>query len=140
MFLKLFIDVNNSKAFPRGNIRREPNGGSFSTKNETNRKPIPQRFRNFDKRPRPRGVYGNVSAVAGNEEARLEEIENPELGSVFVQGSKKQSLNHLLNFQYVPYKRQYYSDNNINNTQLNKKRLIVTSKHKYNKEEFLQAK
>lgn len=28
--------------------------------------------------------------------------DEPELGSVFVPGSKKQNLNHLLNFMYTP--------------------------------------
>lgn len=31
---------------------------------------------------------------------RLEDEEGPEIGSVFIPGSKKQNLNHLLNFKY----------------------------------------
>lgn len=31
---------------------------------------------------------------------RLEEDDEPEIGSVFVPGSKKHNLNHLLNFMY----------------------------------------
>lgn len=31
---------------------------------------------------------------------RIEEDDEPELGSVYLPGSKKQNLNHLLNFMY----------------------------------------
>lgn len=131
----IFIDANNAKPWPRGGRRREPSGGSFSTKNEFVRKPISQRNKNFDKRPRQRGNY---NAVGGNEDTRINENEAAELGSVFVQGSKKQSLNHLLNFHYTPYERQWNSGK-VNNAKLNHK-WISTIKHKYNKEQFLQAK
>lgn len=32
---------------------------------------------------------------------RIEDNEEPEIGSVFVPGSKKQNLNHLLNFNFM---------------------------------------
>lgn len=77
--------------------------------------------------------------MVGNEDAGIGEASDAELGSVFLQGSKKQSLNHLLNFQYTPYERQWNSGK-ISNTTKSSNRWIVTNKHKYNKEQFLQAK
>ncbi|KAJ8940628.1 hypothetical protein NQ318_020685 [Aromia moschata] len=94
-------DGVSSRLWPRGGRRREPTGGSLSTKSEPSRKPQPQRVKTIDKRPKPRGAYC-TGAVARAETPWLEENE-AELGSVFLPGSKKQSLNHLLNFSYAPY-------------------------------------
>lgn len=115
-----------NKLWPRGCRRREPNGGTFS-KNETSRKPTPQRSRALDKRPRPRGLYCPGDA-GGGEESGLDPP-SPELGSVFLQGSKKQSLNHLLNFHFKS------SDGHA----VVGPRLNFALKHKYKKEQFLQA-
>jgi hypothetical protein len=60
-----------------------------------------------------------------------------------VQGSKKQNLNHLLNFHYAPRDMQGgwnpgrpsgYNSYNYNRW------LPAVQRHKYNKEQFLQAK
>jgi hypothetical protein len=50
------LDAVNSKPFARAVRRREPNGSS-GTKFDPNRKPVPQKNKSFDKRPRPRGQY-----------------------------------------------------------------------------------
>lgn len=63
----------------------------------------------------------------------MTEWQDPELGSVFVQGSKKQSLNHLLNFHYAPREAHAHYGKSGGS------RWNATSKHKYNKEHFLQA-
>ncbi|XP_035774174.1 RING finger protein 10-like [Anopheles albimanus] len=59
-----------------------------------------------------------------------------ELHSVFSPGSKKQSLNHLLNFHYAPRDRdqpaRFSRTGNFRRTQ-------YASQHSYNKEQFLQA-
>ncbi|ETN65851.1 RING finger protein 10 [Anopheles darlingi] len=59
-----------------------------------------------------------------------------ELHSVFSPGSKKQSLNHLLNFHYAPRDRdqpaRFSRSGNVRRTQ-------YASQHSYNKEQFLQA-
>lgn len=131
-------DVASGKFWPKSGHRREPiNNGP--TKNESNRKPIPRRNKFLDKRPKPRSNY-HCGAAGGKENAGLEQ-DKSELGSVIVQGNKKQSLNHLLNFLYTPRGDnggnpngatvKYSSGNN---------RWISTQKHKYNKEQFLQAK
>lgn len=67
-----------------------------------------------------------------------------ELGSVMVPGSKKQNLNHLLNFHYEPREVQGSSggwsygrsSKNYNNSN---RWLPPVQRHKYNKELFLQA-
>ncbi|KAI4460953.1 ring finger 10 family member [Holotrichia oblita] len=128
-------DGVGGKLWPRGGRRREPNGGTYATKNETSRKPNPQKTKSFDKRPRPRGNY-HSGILAGKEVPGLSEGD-AELGSVFVQGSKKQSLNHLLNFHYLPRESQWHSGRSVG-TKLGY-RWLTTIKHKYNKEQFLQA-
>lgn len=61
-----------------------------------------------------------------------------ELNSVYLPGSKKQNLNHLLNFNYAPRERTdsttYMRSGNIAKGHAYIKRI------KYNKEQFLQAK
>lgn len=62
-----------------------------------------------------------------------------ELNSVYLPGSKKQNLNHLLNFNYAPRERadptMYMRSGNIN-----KGHHTYVKRVKYNKEQFLQAK
>ncbi|XP_026494880.1 E3 ubiquitin-protein ligase RNF10 [Vanessa tameamea] len=92
------------KPWPRSNKKREVSGSI--PKNEPNRKNIPsQRGRGqMDKRPRARGSADFI--VGGTPNARLEEDDEPEIGSVFTPGSKKQNLNHLLNFMYPTRARE----------------------------------
>lgn len=58
-----------------------------------------------------------------------------ELHSVFSPGSKKQSLNHLLNFHYAPRDR----DQPARLSKTGNNRCYMTKKFSYNKEQFLQA-
>lgn len=116
--------------WPRGAHRREPAGASLSTKPEPSRKPQPQRVKTLDKRPKQRGSNNRPTT------SHLNFDNEPELGSVFLPGSKKQSLNHLLNFVYTP--RDVVQTERDRNKGC--KQLMVTKKHKYNKEHFLQAK
>ncbi|XP_968231.2 E3 ubiquitin-protein ligase RNF10 [Tribolium castaneum] len=132
-------DVASGKLWPRSGRRRESAGGSLSAKGESSRKPPPQRSKTYDiKRPRPRGAFNPGPAVGRTETTRLDEEFEAELGSVFLPGSKKQSLNHLLNFVYATPSREgrYQCAERGNKTS---NRLILTRKHKYNKEHFLQA-
>lgn len=86
------------KPWPRNNKKRE--GAGSAPKNEPYRKNAPaQRGRGaVDRRPRARGLPGYN--VGGAQNAGIEDDDGPEIGSVFVPGSKKQNLNHLLNFMY----------------------------------------
>ncbi|XP_049867448.1 RING finger protein 10 [Pectinophora gossypiella] len=87
------------KPWPRNNKKRE--GPNNAPKNEPNRKnvPAPRGRGQVDRRPRPRGGPSNF-LVGGTQNTGLEDDDEPEIGSVFVPGSKKQNLNHLLNFMY----------------------------------------
>ncbi|CAH1154025.1 unnamed protein product [Phaedon cochleariae] len=127
-------DGVSSKQWPRGSRRRESTVSSLSSKNEPSRKPQPQRVKTLDKRPKPRGSY-YAGPVARNETPWLED-QQAELGSVFLPGSKKQSLNHLLNFSYTP--RDGYPSGRTSRDGKSG-RMLCTRKHKYNKEHFLQA-
>ena len=65
---------------------------------------------------------------------------------MFVPGSKKQNLNHLLNFHYAPREGVVPGAGHWRPSQPGSGRhtsarwLTSTHKHKYNKEQFLQAK
>ncbi|XP_032513294.1 E3 ubiquitin-protein ligase RNF10 [Danaus plexippus] len=86
------------KPWPRNNKKREGPGATL--KNDPYRKNVQsQRGRGqMDKRPCARGTTNFI--VGGTQNTRLEDEEGPEIGSVFIPGSKKQNLNHLLNFKY----------------------------------------
>ncbi|XP_072943437.1 E3 ubiquitin-protein ligase RNF10 [Epargyreus clarus] len=85
------------KPWLRNNKKRE---GNNVQKNEPNRRNVvPQRGRGqIDRRPQNRGA--SSSLMGGTQNTGIEEDDEPEIGSVFVPGSKKQNLNHLLNFMY----------------------------------------
>ncbi|KAI5632095.1 zinc finger, c3HC4 type (RING finger) domain-containing protein [Phthorimaea operculella] len=89
------------KPWPRNNKKRE--GPGNAPKNEPYRKrgaPAAGGRGQVDRRPRARGGPAS-SFMGGAQNTRLEDDDDePEIGSVFVPGSKKQNLNHLLNFMY----------------------------------------
>lgn len=134
--LKKSQDAVSSKPFARAVRRREPNG-SNGTKFDPNRKAVPQKNKSFDKRPRPRGQY----YYCGKENTKVAD----ECGSVSVPGSKKQNLNHLLNFHYAPREGAVPGSGHWQSSPAGLVRhssarwLTCTHKHKYNKEQFLQA-
>lgn len=128
-------DTTNGKQFLKSGRKRET-AGSNGTKYDQNRKPIPQKSKALDKRPKPRGFYYG----GGKENSQIKDDEiNAEFGSIFAIGSKKQSLNHLLNFHYEP--RGENMPKRAQQTQhgCSTKSLMATQAHKYNKEQFLQA-
>ncbi|KAF6203753.1 hypothetical protein GE061_002088 [Apolygus lucorum] len=127
-------DVQNPKQFPKSNRKREPTNG-VPTKNDQ-RKPPPQKSKICDKRPRPRGLYyGNKKE---NSQMNDEEFE-AEFGSLFLVGSKKQNLNHLLNFHYEPRGETDVVPRQKPSGSVSTRSLMSTHAHKYNKEQFLQA-
>lgn len=130
-------DSVGGKIFPRTSRRREP-VNTQSTKYETNRKPIPQKSKSIDKRPKPRGQYYG----SGKEDSKVAEDEEVEYGGiVFAKGSKKQNLNHLLNFHYAPRDGLNIGHRNwrANPGGWGRSYASKSLKHKYNKEQFLQA-
>ncbi|XP_043787234.1 RING finger protein 10 isoform X2 [Apis laboriosa] len=133
-------DVTN-KSFPRNSRRREPAGANSFSKFEQSKKCNVQKTKNFDKRPKPKGQYHGSS----KEDTKVVQTELAEPGSVVVQGSKKQNLNHLLNFHYEPREMQGGSSawnhgKSMKGFSRNSNRwLPPVQRHKYNKEQFLQA-
>ncbi|XP_046744972.1 RING finger protein 10 [Diprion similis] len=134
-------DIVNGKLFPRSSRRREPTGATNLPKNEQSRKSNAPKGKNYDKRPKPKGQYHGGS----KEDTKVEEEDVAEYGSVMVQGSRKQNLNHLLNFHYEPRDIRGVSNTwNVgrlaNKYNRNSNRwLPPVQRHKYNKEQFLQA-
>ncbi|XP_018906529.2 E3 ubiquitin-protein ligase RNF10 [Bemisia tabaci] len=130
---------DGSKSFPRGSKRREPQGPSTS-KFDQNRKPITQKTKSLDKRPRSRGF--NNGRKTCSEVA--DEFDGAEYGSVVKRESKKHNLNHLLNFHYAPRPGEQWGGFGNSSRQqhyghMTTRDLMATHKHKYNKEQFLQA-
>ncbi|KOC64579.1 RING finger protein 10, partial [Habropoda laboriosa] len=121
--------------------RREPTGTSSFSKFEQSKKCNVQKTKNFDKRPKPKGQYHGGS----KEDTKVVQLGLAEPGSVVVQGSKKQNLNHLLNFHYEPREMQggsgtWSHGRSIKGFSRNSNRwLPPVQRHKYNKEQFLQA-
>ncbi|XP_066594489.1 E3 ubiquitin-protein ligase RNF10 [Prorops nasuta] len=136
---KKFQDVANNKQLPKNSRRRESVG--TLPKNEQQRKFNAQKSKTFGKRPKPKGQYYG----SAKEDTKVVTHEKAELGSVMVPGSKKQNLNHLLNFHYESRdaRRTFgtwsYSRNHYGNTRNSNRWLSPVEVHKYNKEEFLQA-
>ncbi|KAI5719344.1 hypothetical protein M8J76_008913 [Diaphorina citri] len=143
-------DAATNKQIPKQSRRREPAGSVPKNETSGRNKPMPQKFKSFDKRPKPRGSF-----AGGKEGPKINLYEDePELGSLYTPGSKKQSLNHLLNFQYAPpssygagggrssYGNRSQSrgmDYSMGYNNFLMQSLASVHKHKYNKEQFLQA-
>lgn len=133
-------DVTN-KIFPKSSRKRESAGTSSFSKSEQSRKYNVQKTKNFDKRPKPKGQYYGGS----KENTKVVQAELAEPGSVMVHGSKKQSLNHLLNFRYEPREMQggasgwSYGKSMKGFFRNSNRWLPPVQRHKYNKEQFLQA-
>ncbi|XP_076282228.1 E3 ubiquitin-protein ligase RNF10 [Lasioglossum baleicum] len=134
-------DVTNNKLFPKTSRRREPTGTCSFSKYEQPRKCNVQKTKSFDKRPKPKGQYHG----SAKEDTKVVQTEIAEHGSVVVQGSKKQNLNHLLNFHYEPREMQggsgvWSHGKSTKGYSRNSNRwLPPVQRHKYNKEQFLQA-
>ncbi|XP_043468016.1 RING finger protein 10 isoform X2 [Leptopilina heterotoma] len=128
-----------SRPFPKSSRKREPIGASNFSKYDQPRKSFAQKGKGFDKRPKFKGHYNG----GPKEDSKVvEELAEP--GSVMNQGSKKQNLNHLLNFHYAPRDMRNGSDTwnrrRSSNFNHNSNRwLPPVQRHKYNKEQFLQA-
>ncbi|KAL3269996.1 hypothetical protein HHI36_009053 [Cryptolaemus montrouzieri] len=134
-FEKKNQDSNNGKLYAKGTHRRESASGNLPVKAEPTRKLQPQRIKSSDKRPRARG---RPDALARNEASCVEENQC-ELGSVSQPGSKKQSLNHLLNFTYAPRSGETHHFGSRGSHFRNGNHSLFVKKHKYIKEHFLQA-
>lgn len=131
-----FTDIN-AKQFPKSSKKREPTKTNNFSKNDLPRKSNPQKTKIFDKRPKPKGQYHGCAT----EESKVMENEVAEVGSVMVKGSKKQNNkngNYLLNFNFTPRNVQggwsSYNSHHYNRWH------STSQRHKYDKDQFLQAK
>ncbi|XP_037043910.1 RING finger protein 10 [Bradysia coprophila] len=133
-------DVSIGKQWPRNSRRRDPKSTAQSSSDSprnNNHKPQPKN--NFDKRAsngRGNGYQRSAGSSALTPSTRLD-ADDPieaELNSVYLPGSKKQNLNHLLNFNYTP--RETASNSVFQRTGYHRQ---PGRRIKYNKEQFLQA-
>ncbi|XP_014677381.1 PREDICTED: RING finger protein 10-like [Priapulus caudatus] len=126
-----------------GGFAKRSNGGNGQSRQFDGgygRKPLPQKTKALDKRPRSRGGYSE-NAKGRSEIAK--EDRDVEFFSSAQPGSKKHNLNHLLNFTLAPRE----GDTALGGRGFNSGGLPAWrrrqkwghSKVKYNKEQFLQA-
>lgn len=151
--------ASDGKQKQHRNLRRRDLNSNFSTNNNFNARQTPinhqthlfePKPRTNDKRNRPRqdGHERSIGPTIAASVSRLNQYEQDdedfvddnflaEQNSVYLQGSKKQNLNHLLNFNFGSRERTI-SGQSIHSgnggKQNNTKRIT------YNKEQFLQAK
>lgn len=162
-------ELYSNKPWPKKSRSREnPNCPASKKDNQRSNKVGPAKTRpNVDKRPKARGgggpsnfgfatghsvsedvpTAGSGLATSDEDETSYLELSNSrsnavreyELNSVYAAGSKKKNLNHLLNFHYGP--RDNYSGLNVfgRNGNSGGHNRSQVKKHKYNKEQYLQA-
>lgn len=135
----IFLDVS-TKQYPRR--RKEGYQSDNNNKQRYNNNNNSNNSNFYDKRPAPRGNaarggYNEQGGKGEGETTRLMEDMGSEVNSVFNQGSKKQNLNHLLNFhKYTKESDGYggaFSKYGYQHYQFRSKR------YNYNKEQYLQA-
>lgn len=138
--LYFFLDVSGGKQWPKSGRRREPpiNSNTKSDQIRNNKSITSSKSRPIydNKRPRQRSGYHGANGAGIQSSTGLDETDCPdaELNSVFLHGSKKQNLNHLLNFHYTPRDKDPAVFSRTGNNR------GYVKKIKYNKEQFLQAK
>lgn len=153
MFSLSEIDATGGKQWPRSGRPRQPSSTNFTFNNNpstTTNKPEQHHGNkpklsgsSFDKRYRGRGSdgyqrsAGSAAITTAPGSTRLDEYDSQfeaEMNSVYQPGSKKQNLNHLLNFNYAPRDR----GDPAHFVRSGNQRYCVR-KIKYNKEQFLQV-
>ncbi|XP_037935050.1 RING finger protein 10 [Teleopsis dalmanni] len=164
-------DTQVTKAYARNSRRREQNNLPRNDQQRNLKQPAAKLRPNVDKRPRVRGGFGkeddnnynhdstcptddllatstglaenNVKISTATGAISKYGQNNYDLNSVYNPGSKKQSLNHLLNFHYTPRESEHYAGNNFFGRGVlsgnNHANAHANKKQKYNKEQFLQA-
>ncbi|EFN85979.1 RING finger protein 10 [Harpegnathos saltator] len=133
-------DVVNTKVYPQKKRKRELTGASNFSKNEQPRKWNVQKAKDTVKRPRAKGQYHGST----EENTKVVAAKWAEPGSVLVHGCKKENYllngNHLLNFHYEPRNAHNRNMGKSMRSNHNSNRwLPPIQRHKYNKEQFLQA-
>lgn len=145
---------NNNKQQPlakvRPNVDKRPRARGFNGYNNNNNPGGSYRGTNHDYFAASSGLgSGDPTFYDSSLGEAVERFEHHdyELNSVYAPGSKKQNFNHLLNFYYTPREVDYYDGVGGNNSGVGGggsgsgyvQRHGHAKKHKYNKEQFLQA-
>uniref|UniRef100_A0A2M4A290 E3 ubiquitin-protein ligase RNF10 n=1 Tax=Anopheles triannulatus TaxID=58253 RepID=A0A2M4A290_9DIPT len=129
---------------PNANKNRNPSNYNYDARqrpaSQRSAKPPEQQAASaagrYDEEEEEEFEDGRTAGLGPNGKANPPTRGGGELHSVFSPGSKKQSLNHLLNFHYAPRDRdqpaRFSRSGNVRRTQ-------YASQHSYNKEQFLQA-
>ncbi|XP_018392986.1 PREDICTED: RING finger protein 10 isoform X2 [Cyphomyrmex costatus] len=127
-------DVNNELHL--GTLRRgELAGANYVPDDVQPTKYNVQKTKDLVKRQRPKGQYHG----GAEENSKVVEEKLPEYGSVLVQRSKRNG-NHLLNFHYERYVMRDAQNRDVGRHNSNSNRLLPpVQRHKYNKEQFVQA-
>ncbi|EGI70202.1 PREDICTED: RING finger protein 10 isoform X1 [Acromyrmex echinatior] len=127
-------DVNNE--FHLGTLRRRELTGANNVPDDVqSTRYNVQKAKDLIKRQRPKGQYHG----SAEENSKVVEEKMPEYGSVLVQRSKKNG-NHLLNFHYERYVMRDAQNRDVGRHNSNSNRLLPpVQRHKYNKEQFVQA-
>lgn len=127
-------DVNNKHHL--GTLRRRELAGAHNFPDHVQpAKYNVQKAKDFVKRQRPKGQYHG----GAEENSKVVEEKLPEYGSVLVPRSKKNG-NHLLNFHYERYVMRDAQNRDVGRHGSNSNRLLPpVQRHKYNKEQFVQA-
>lgn len=128
-------DVNDELYL--GTLRKkEPIGANNFPKNEQPTKyNNVQKAKDFAKRPRPKRQHHG----GAEKNSKVVEDKMPEYDSVLVQ-SRKQNCNHLLNFHYARNIARDAQSRDVGRHSCNNDRsLPPVQRHKYNKEQFIQA-
>ncbi|KAL0129286.1 hypothetical protein PUN28_004175 [Cardiocondyla obscurior] len=119
--------------FHLGTLRRRELAGANNDVQPT--KYNVQKTKDLAKRQRPKGQYHG----GAEKNSKVVEEKLPEFGSVLVQRSKK-SGNHLLNFHYERCMIRDAKNRDAGKCSSNSNRLLPpVQRHKYNKEQFVQA-
>ena len=109
IFYLLFLDGNpggkpgksaGGGSFPRAGKRREQTNASFAATNP--RRPPPFSAGGVSQRRCPPAQSQRWNWNSAPAAAAVDEADEFEVGSLYKAGSKKQSLNHLLSFQFAP--------------------------------------
>ncbi|XP_067205142.1 E3 ubiquitin-protein ligase RNF10 isoform X2 [Linepithema humile] len=116
--------------------KEEPNGAHFSN-NEQSAKYNVQKTKDSIKRQKPKGQYHG----GAEENSKVVEEKLPDYGSVLVPRSRKENGNHLLNFRYERCMMRDAQNRDVWRHNNNSNRLLPpVQRHKYNKEQFVQAR
>lgn len=124
-----------------GRSSRFPDSGSGSRRRPGQDFPVSSEFRGGH--PKQRGGHNQIKRPPpktrpDDNNTSMTQADEFEVGSVFNHGSKKQNLNHLLNFQFEP---RAFAGNNTNGSRNNphKRNEPMMRRTKFSKEQYLQA-